>query len=827
MQRKSARVFRTLVVLALLSLAFPQYGYADSENFEVTPGVEYEEYKDSTQAIQVMEVDLTQPHLDLGLGMDENYPNTEPISEIAKDISEEGNRVVGGVNGSFFYMDFKYPTYLMSIDGNLFNLGTVAGSSGYMQDTKAFGMTNDGRGLIGDINLDIEFTANDRTFTMDKFNQDRGHHEKVLYTPSNYHYTPDTNEWGVEIYVHNVDKPIDSMEMSLGDTITGEVKEIRPYNSGSPTNIPSDGYVISVHGESDIADGLSVGDEVELTVDVENEWKDTEYIIASGPMLVNDGQVARDMIPSNSVARTKAPRTAVGINEDGSKVYLITVDGRQVGYSEGMSLIDFANYLEGLGIEHALNLDGGGSTTMVAREYGDVYPSVMNSPSGGYERSVINGLFAIVNQESGVPEKINFERDEEGKVVVGASFDVDVNYVLDEFYHPLEYTLNDIQFSVDGDVGRFTGDQFIAETPGVGKIHASMGPADASLPVEVIQAPDEVRIAPQDLSIALNRSQTFEVDARMSDGSPVIWDPEMVNWSTINEIGTIDENGEFTASSDSVAGQIVASINGKDYETNVAIGGPDKVVESFEDNLNWVSSSIGNAQLEIEQVSEKAAVGGQALSLSYQFEDDATKVSAVYDGDQIYDRPEHIGMWVHGDIDDHNLGLQITDSHGTKHQLDLIPVEADWDGWQYVAASVPESIQSPFKIDQIMLEKADGPSEGQLFIDKMVLSFDENNQTLEDLENYETVSATKEWKVTFDKSIDPESVNENSIFVEDVHGDKHEVTYELNEQQTVITVSPTEAYTSDEFYRLVINENVQGENGFNKLGQTDQLFKVE
>jgi exopolysaccharide biosynthesis protein len=69
------------------------------------------------------------------------------------------------------------------------------------------------------------------------------------------------------------------------------------------------------------------------------------------------------------------PRTAVGFSQDSTKLYFFTVDGRQPGYSVGMSLEELASYMLGWGVYQGVNLDGGGSTTMVVRNI------VVNSPS--------------------------------------------------------------------------------------------------------------------------------------------------------------------------------------------------------------------------------------------------------------------------------------------------------------------------------------------------------------------------------------------------------------------------------------------------------------
>jgi len=74
------------------------------------------------------------------------------------------------------------------------------------------------------------------------------------------------------------------------------------------------------------------------------------------------------------------PRTAAGVSGDGRYLILLVIDGRQAGYSDGATLGELANWLGRFGAADGLNLDGGGSTTMV-RADGDKFV-VLNQPSG-------------------------------------------------------------------------------------------------------------------------------------------------------------------------------------------------------------------------------------------------------------------------------------------------------------------------------------------------------------------------------------------------------------------------------------------------------------
>lgn len=101
-------------------------------------------------------------------------------------------------------------------------------------------------------------------------------------------------------------------------------------------------------------------------------------------MLLDDGEVTTATVDIH-------PRTAAGVSRDGRYVYLLVVDGRQQGLSEGMSLVELAEWMKRLGCWDAMNLDGGGSSTMVIKGSGGA-PKVLNSPSGGSQRSVGNHL---------------------------------------------------------------------------------------------------------------------------------------------------------------------------------------------------------------------------------------------------------------------------------------------------------------------------------------------------------------------------------------------------------------------------------------------------
>lgn len=97
--------------------------------------------------------------------------------------------------------------------------------------------------------------------------------------------------------------------------------------------------------------------------------------LSFGPALIESGKISVDSDDEVGRAMASNPRTAIGIKADGTYLFVVS-DGR-TDESEGLSLLELAEFMSSLGAETAYNLDGGGSSTMVFNG------SVVNTPTGG------------------------------------------------------------------------------------------------------------------------------------------------------------------------------------------------------------------------------------------------------------------------------------------------------------------------------------------------------------------------------------------------------------------------------------------------------------
>ena len=147
------------------------------------------------------------------------------------------------------------------------------------------------------------------------------------------------------------------------------------------------GYVIrngklyrstAVNGSEDLViykDGsFEIINESEVTAE-ELIAKGAVQTLSFGPALVEKGKISVDSDDEVGRAMASNPRTAIGIKSDGTYVFVVS-DGR-TDESEGLSLLQLAEFMENLGAETAYNLDGGGSSTMVFKG------NIVNTPTGG------------------------------------------------------------------------------------------------------------------------------------------------------------------------------------------------------------------------------------------------------------------------------------------------------------------------------------------------------------------------------------------------------------------------------------------------------------
>lgn len=206
---------------------------------------------------------------------------------------------------------------------------------------------------------------------LDGVNIARAADRLVLYTEA-FSVSTASNRHGVEL-VGEILRP--APPLRLGQTA---VVRLVSFRQGGDTPIPRGGVVLSGHGRgaralADLWHRVGEGRAgAEVLLRLEGS-PDAVESVGGTPILIHEGKRWFSEEPRDFFTK-RHPRTAAGWNNRGD-VWLVTVDGRQPGVGEGMTLRELADLMISLGATEAINLDGGGSTTFVARG------SVLNRPS--------------------------------------------------------------------------------------------------------------------------------------------------------------------------------------------------------------------------------------------------------------------------------------------------------------------------------------------------------------------------------------------------------------------------------------------------------------
>ncbi|HYN89779.1 MAG TPA: phosphodiester glycosidase family protein, partial [Ardenticatenaceae bacterium] len=195
--------------------------------------------------------------------------------------------------------------------------------------------------------------------------------------------TPGDASGGMDTVARTTSEFVSEFGVQIG--VNGSFFE--PFRSNAPWDYyPHRGDPVDVKGAS-ISNGLRYSDDdgfPALCISAGNraEISDmgcpdgTYQGIAGDGVFVDGGQPVA--FQNTAYWTNLHPRTAVAVNETGETLWLIVVDGRQPGYSEGVSLGELAEVTVGVGAFRALNLDGGGSTTLVVA--GRPGPKTLNAP---------------------------------------------------------------------------------------------------------------------------------------------------------------------------------------------------------------------------------------------------------------------------------------------------------------------------------------------------------------------------------------------------------------------------------------------------------------
>lgn len=734
--KKAVKLVILCTVLFLLQPALP----SSANYFTVTPGVEYkkgaDQWKNKAQSIHTVEVDVNRPEVTVDAIVPNPLNAKTRLTNLLKANAYDGHHIVAGINASFFHTGSGDPAYLLSSGGFVNTYGVIStGNDEFMSVPTAFGMDQNGKGRIGRFDYEATVKIGNAETKITSINKERATNEVILYTPSYSYDSTRATKYGVEFVISNLSGSIEE-GYQLGKEVTAKVSAITPYGSRD-SKIPKNGAVISIQGGEQAAafNNVKVGDEVSLSIDLQAPWKNADFVLASGPLLVQNGKVDMTINPNSARAKSIDPRTAIAVNQDGSKVFFVTVDGRRAG-SPGMNLIEFSEYLVSIGAYAALNLDGGGSTTMAVRKRGDLYPSLFNRPSDNYERAISAAIGAVSLTKTGPATTIEAQLTGPSALLIGGTTGIDVVSGLDTYFNPVTIDQSKVTYSVQGDIGTISSSGvFTASKTGKGTITAKSGNATKSFPIEVLKEPAAIQLIGGANEIGANERVQLSVKAFDAKGQELAFAKNIVKWSASSSLGTINENGLLQANG-AGEGTVTASIGAQKSTKSMKIISGGRVVHSFENAAEWTAASArAKTTLRFDGTRAPVKDGKTALTLTYDFTDYKSGTSASYAVAKtpiaIQNKPTNLGLWVFGDGASHWLRGQITDQKGTVHTIDFTEQSGlSWTGWKYVKASIPANIVGPVAVNRIYIAETDSgkKNKGSIYLDRLIAEYGNTHQ---------------------------------------------------------------------------------------------------
>ncbi|WP_435111949.1 phosphodiester glycosidase family protein [Nocardiopsis synnemataformans] len=666
------------------------------------------------QFASLLTVDLTE---EIGIEYVDGDGLTSPatVADMAAAAEPpEGSTVVAAVNGGYFDIGAtQAPLGAGMSDGRLL----TSPDPGF---TNAVVIDADGRGGVRRVTFDGTVSLPSGDLDLDALNTSAVPADGVgLYT----------SDWGGHPRAHVVYEPgSDPGDTAVAEAVISEGAVERVSSAPGSGPIDADEQVLVARGSAAerIAD-LSEGDPVELEHTLTAEGTEPRTVVGGRHVLVRDGEP----VPVEDDSR--APRTAIGFSEDGEAMHVVTADGRNRGHA-GSTLAEVAELLAASGADQALELDGGGSSTLLVREPGGVGP-VLRNRAGDELREVPDGLVITASEGSAETSGLWLRPALESRPEHGSPVppQADPRRVFTGMHRTLAATGHDEAFGPSGPgaphtpddrtgelelsapSGHGDGPRFVAGAPGPVTVTGRAGSVRDTVDLEVLPAPGTLRATPRRLGLASSEDATsFVLTGVTGDGERAPVEPVDARVEAVPELVEVVARGDGGFEVRPRAGEGTGAVEGTGTLTVTAGGVSTQIpfsvgtrtvsVADFEDAREWTARSA-RGEAEVRPV---AGRDGPGLALAYDFTHDIrTRTAAAHPPEPLtLDRQAFaFTVGVRGDGSGARLMIGLADEHGVGHALEG-PV-VDWEGWRDVRLEVPDDVGHPVTISRVYLLEED------------------------------------------------------------------------------------------------------------------------
>ncbi len=662
---------------------------------------------DGWQNINVIEADLSEPSLSLALLY-------SPLGVSRRDTVEalaNANEAVAAINAEFFGYVGDYPNggYGVGFDAVDDEIITSPSTD---ETLASFVYSKDGGFVLDYFSSSMSITYEDGTiYPVNHINQvEKTAKELVLYTPKWGEYSRGTLSNGlIEIVVEK-------------DVIT-DIRSNLP-----PAKIPKNGYVIVGYLDeiASLRSQIKIGGKMTFSISISPQIS-PELAIGGGTILLKDGKFTK-LIPNIA---GRHPRSAIGIDSTGKKLYLVTVDGRGAGGSIGMSLEELRTFLVDFGVYNAINLDGGGSTQMVAKPIGKDKVEVVNTPSENPSRKVINAAALRSQAKGGTAEGIVLSAYSSyafcgAGVAIGSA-------VYDGAGNILPVDTQKISFRIKENNGKMLGNVYYPALPGRVTIEASYNGKSANVVLDVLDAPSILKTDALIYTLKKGQISPLSLIGISKDGHSVQINPMYISFASKNNLVRLSDSGLIA---DKQGTDMITLQAGNATATaSVYIDTPGNssvLLRTFFDGFETLNAkalaypAFVPCQYELSKAQKSEGSFSGMLSYDFSIEHSQLQSAAIaFDTPPVITNANStIAMDVFASAKNQQwLRMMVVDQKGEIHRFTLYN-KVDFNGPKQLSFSLPADIPLPAKLTRIYLVQPDVSvlSSGAIYVDNLSIS---------------------------------------------------------------------------------------------------------
>ncbi|WP_166243609.1 stalk domain-containing protein [Paenibacillus turpanensis] len=688
--------------------------------------------KPAYTTVRVIQADLQNPHVrvDVLTGVNNQFTKKATTLEMA---TERG--AIAGVNGDF------YNTQAEGVPvGPQISSGELMATPPYLPGFYTFAITKDRQPVIDLFTFKGEMkTKNGASYPLGGINK-----TYYWYEPSGQHSMIDglymyTSAWG------QVDRSNDGVTYPTEVLVRNGIVEQVLDNGIVDMIPPEDGYILRASGKAAefVLQQFKVGEpviaEYEITPADPNktlDWKNIEVMIGGHTIMVDEAKPTAFAREVASLAGFRA-RTGVGYSQDGRYVYMLAADRR--GDSAGLSMKEFQDVMIQAGVWRGMNLDGGGSTQMVARPLGDFQPQLVNETEYGTQRKIVNSLGVFSDAP---PVSLQGVEIKGAKALfMGESSELSIK-AYDNYYNPVDPASLLLKWELP-EAGAIAMDGMKVTGLKPGKASLAVSAADEGIggnPPATVRKESQIEVIGRQQIQALSVSAVtngfleggsypLKVTAVLKNGETRTVPPKSIQWELRGLKGKVEgdvltiENFE-----PNTVGRVIARYDGFSAMLSIERGTETKFTDfdttpfmiTFESYPDFVKGAVA-----LQKGYQGQEPNNQVLKLAYDFTE-GTGVKAAYadfaDGISVAGKPSILKVRVFGDGSNHRLRAEFLDENNKFQRVDLAP-QINWTGWKTVSMSLEENkISYPTKLHQIyVVNNAEGqderPMKGEIALD--------------------------------------------------------------------------------------------------------------